>query len=142
MALWHNIDSAVVRTLTPELRLDALARLPTVPDGSAVFTPVDGQWLRFPLNGGSAAPVKGLERGEYIVQCAPDGKHVYVGRQAPAGAYRIFKVDPETGERALLAETSGQGPANFDADVSADGATVAYPSVIRRSTLYLLTGVR
>jgi len=138
----YNIDSAVVQTFTRDLRLDPLARLPIVPDGSAVFTSVDGHWLRFPLNGRPAAPVKGLEPGEYIVQCASDGKHIYVGRQAPEGDYRIFKVDPETGERALLAETSGQGPANFDAAVSADGTTVAYPSVTRRSTLYLLTGIR
>ena len=93
------------------------------------------------MNGLPAAPVKGLEPGEYIVQCASDGKHVYVGRQAPEGDYRIFKVDPETGERALLAVTSEEGPPNFDAAVSADGTTVAYPSVTRRSTLYLLTGI-
>ena len=138
----YNIDSAAVRTFTPELHFDSVIRLPVVPDGSAVFASVDGHWFRFPLTGGPAVPVKGLEREEYILQCASDGKHVYVGRQTPTGSYRIFKADPETGERALLTETSGRGPGNLDADVSADGATIAYPAATRRSTLYLLTGVR
>jgi hypothetical protein len=127
---------------TPGLRFDSAPRLPAIPDGSAVFASVDSHWFRFPLNGGLAVPVKGLELGERILQSDSDGKHVYVGRRTLAGSYRIFKADPGTGGRVPLTETSSLGPVNFDAYVTPDGTTIAYPSATRRSNLYLLTGVR
>jgi hypothetical protein len=139
----YNIESGATKPITPELRLTSLPKFAVVRDGSAIFAQAKEEWFRFPISGGPAIPVKGVLPEEYILQCAADGKHVYAGHQMPAGGYRFLRVDPETGQREVLRDVPGQGLATgFDADISPDGATIAYTATTRRSTLYLLTGVR
>jgi hypothetical protein len=141
----YNTETGAVRAFTSELHLGSIVKFPVVPDGSAVFAEADGNWFRFPLGGGPAHPVKGLEPGEVILQCASDGRHVYVWRVQPSGDFRLWKLDPQSGDRTILTDVPDAGTslnAGFDPAVTADGSTIVYPSVTLRSSLYLLTGIR
>ena len=141
----YNTETGSVRAITSELHLDSIVKIPVVPDGSAVFAKADGNWFRFPLGGGTGNPVKGLEPGEMILQSASDGRYVFVARVQPSGDFRLWRLDPQSGNRTIVTDLPDVGPslnAGFDPAVTADGSTIVYPSVTLRSSLYLLTGIR
>ena len=139
----YSIETGAVRPITAEVRLGPEVRSPISTDGLYVFAVIDDRWLKLPIHGGTAVPVKGIGRDEHILRCSLDGKHVYLGRMTPAGDYAFFKLDPETGVRSAIAELPGRGagPLTFDADISVDG-TIAASVMTRRSTLYLVDGAR
>jgi hypothetical protein len=139
----YDIDSGTLGAITGELNVEATSRLPVSPDGSSVFAKVGNKWLRFPIRGGTPTTVKGTNADEDILQSAADGRHVITARLTPARGVSFFKLDIETGARTQVAESTGEvGPRLMNADVSADGSTVAYRVRTLRSTLYLISGVQ
>jgi len=74
------------------------------PDGREVIARgPDGHYQRYALDGGSAAPVPGLQSADIIVSFRPDGRSmlVYQPWEMPG---RVESVDLTTGQRTLVRE--------------------------------------
>ena len=119
------------------------------PDGDRLLYGAEGRSLRIvPLAGGEAQKVPGapLERGNYLIQWAADGRTVYVGnsRSLPAA---VDKLDLTTGHRRPWKQFMPADPAGVTASgmivVSRDGGSYAYSyQRVTSSDLYVVDGLQ
>jgi Tol biopolymer transport system component len=116
------------------------------PDGRLVtaVTP-DGSAAVFSIESGQSRPVPGLEPGELPVQWSEDGHSLYVLKPQGLPA-RLFRLDLETGQRALWKEIAPSDPAGvFGVDpirLTRDGKAYVYSYRRLLSDLYLVEGLK
>ena len=137
-----DVEGSTTRVLTPEQVAIGDAGWAVAPEGTrvAVSTP-DGVTL-FPLDGGSARTVPGVDRGT-VVGWIESGILI---AEDPASGGVVLRVDPETGRSDRWADIQPRDPAgmmNLDLGslvVTPDGAGYGYSWHRALSDLYLVDG--
>lgn len=115
------------------------------PDGlSVVASPREGPAAFYPVGGGGARPIPGLEKGDLPVQWTGDGSTLVVGNgRLPLALYRI---DLATGDRELWKELAPPDRAGVSAITTAvvtrDGKSYAFGYNRSLSELYLVDGLQ
>ncbi len=117
---------------------------PLSPDGRTLLSAESpGKFARYALSAGRFRPIVGLERGEFPIRWASDGRTIYTLREVPPGTTQISRLDPDTGRRVLLREIRP----DLGADVmrvvlSPDGRSSAYLVSRAHAQLYVVEGLR
>jgi Tol biopolymer transport system component len=98
----------------------------------------------FPVAGGEAKLVPGLQPDEFVTAWAADGKSLFVmTRGVPA---QVFRVDLATGQRSLWKSFEPLDAAGIDnisrVLMSADGRAYVYGYIRTLSDLYLVEGLK
>jgi hypothetical protein len=98
----------------------------------------------FPVAGGEAKLVPGLQPDEFVTAWAADGKSLFVmTRGVPA---QVFRVDLATGQRSLWKSFEPLDAAGIDnisrVLMSADGKAYVYGYIRTLSDLYLVEGLK
>src|SRR5579862_338577 len=144
----------------PRLYVQALSESqarPISPEGVHTNPQVspDGQWAAaiapdqkcylYPIAGGDARIVPGVEAGEMPMAWDADGHAIYVARAGDMPAH-IFKVDVASGKRALWKEVQPSDPTGIDTIrgllLSRDTKTYAYGYIRLLSDLYMVEGLK
>jgi tRNA A-37 threonylcarbamoyl transferase component Bud32 len=117
----------------PGLRLWEQA---VAPDGKMLLAASPPEFFLVPVAGGPAKRIGPLHNEEHPFALSDDGQ-VYVHSDHKAERLRIFKLDPERGARADVAEIDN--PPVIDAlRITPDGSTLAYRINSRTGDLYLV----
>lgn len=136
-----DLAGANPRALTPE----GTRCGPSSPDGRFVVgVSAGGNVSLYPVAGGTARVVPGLEPGFLPVQWSQDGSALYAYRVGELPS-RIYKIDIATGKSSLLQELRPSTPAGIvhvsPVVVSRDGTRFAYSYNQTWSVLYLISGL-
>ena len=142
----QDVEAGSPRAVGPETVNAALGGVAVSPDGEwvAVASP-EQRVLVFPVRGGEARAVPGLEAGEIPIQWTPDGKaiHVFDPDALPAPVYR---VDTATGEKQVVCELMPSDPAGITGigrvRITPDESAYVYTFSRILSELYLVQGLR
>jgi hypothetical protein len=142
----RGLDSADEKLLTPGGIDYVRSGYAVSPNGRWVTaTPIDGPPQLFPVDGGDARPIPGLEDHEVPVQWTADGEALYVYRSGELPA-RVSLVDVTDGSRRPWHELEPNDTAGvFGIDYLAvnpggDGYVYSYRRLL--STLYVIEGLR
>jgi eukaryotic-like serine/threonine-protein kinase len=143
----RDLEGGRGKPFTPEgLKLGINSWAALSPDGKFVgASNAEGKVLLYPVDGGEARPLPGLEPGEDLIRWCSDPNMVFICRsdQMPA---KIFRLDVRTGEREAWRQVAPVDPAGvFSADyirLSADGHAYVYTYRRLLSDLYVIDGLR
>ncbi len=131
------------RAISPEgVRIPPFMTGPVSPDGRFFFgARGPGKWLRFPIEGGEALPIAGLERGDFPIRWASD-RSFWVRR---FGSGDVWHLDPETGRKTpsgnkLKAESGNL--TSLRVVMTPDGRSYAYAARRAHSVLYVVEGLK
>jgi Tol biopolymer transport system component len=129
------------RAISPEgVRIPFFMTGPVSPDGRWFFAARGtGKWFRFPMEGGEARPIQGLERGDFPIRWASD-RSFWVHR---IGSADVWRLDAETGRKT---PSGNKLKAEFGAFLrvvmTPDGRAYAYSARRAHSILYIVEGLR
>jgi hypothetical protein len=117
---------------------------PLSPDGKFVLGIQGGAKASlFPLEGGQARPVVGLDAGDWPIQWSEDGRFLYVHRRSEI-PNKVWLLDPASGKKQPWLEIkpgeSVQGVAFLL--MTRDGKSYVYGTQRTLSELYLVDGLR
>ena len=138
----RDLSSGTVRAVTPE----GTDRGVLSPDAkSIVARGADGGYQVYPIEGGAAAPVPGLDNRDDIIGWRRDGRSLLVFRPREMPV-RVDRLDVSTGQRTLfreLAPADRAGAIRFEGvSFSADEKSYAYTVSRFVGALYAVEGVR
>jgi len=146
---WDVDMSAPPRPLSPEAEVDAH---PVVsPNGRLVVVAIAGAGpVLFPVDGGTAQPVRGSAAADQPLGWSTDGRGLFVSRRrliAPSFAQAfIDRIEIATGERRLWRELAPVDPAGvsgiFSVRVAPDAQSYAYAYASSISSLFLAEGLK
>lgn len=114
------------------------------PDGKLLIAVDSENHLSiYPVAGGNAAEVKGIEPGELPVRWHQDGKSLFVSRSDRLPV-KVYRVELASGRRELVQELSPGDPAGVFPDISSvfatpDGRSFLYSYFRQQSDLYVVT---
>ena len=131
------------RAISPEgVRIPFFMSGPISSDGRFFFgARGPGKWFRFPIEGGQALPIAGVERGDFPIRWAAD-RALWVRRY---GSGELWRLDPDTGRKAALADRLKADFGNVSSMrvvMTPDGRTYAYLAQRVHSILYVVEGLR
>ncbi len=132
-----DVDGGTPRPVTPE----GILALNVSPDGRFVC----GQPpVLYPVEGGEPVPVPGSLGSDSPIGWDESGRRLYVHQMGEVPA-RVFRLDPETGERAFVRELMPSDPAGVMAvgpiRMAPDGQSYVYSYHRVTSDLYLVEGL-
>jgi Tol biopolymer transport system component len=111
---------------------------PVSPDGKQVVF-FNGQYLLYPVDGGTPRPIPGIAPSEIVIGWDAPGTGLYVREhRAPM---KIFRLDLSTGQRRFLKEVATP-VADVQLVMTSDGRSYAYGYEEPESDLYLIDGLR
>ncbi len=139
----QDVTGQAARPITPE---GTAYLLPPSPDGRFVpSAEPEGLMKLYPIDGGEARPLPGVDRGDDILLWSADGRSLLVRRRDTLPV-RIDRVDVATGRAALWREIAPADRTGMTAVssvwISADESTVTYTVQRLLSELYLSEGLR
>ncbi len=147
LRLWAQaIDGGKARAVTPEGISAALPGFALTPDGKgvAVIGPEHSVAI-YPIEGGAARPVPGVEAGEFPLRFTADGRSLYVWKRGDVPA-RVSRVDVESGRRELWRDLLPADPAGVErisnVVVTPDGKGYAYCYARLLSDLFVVEGLK
>jgi serine/threonine protein kinase/WD40 repeat protein len=116
------------------------------PDGKLVVgNGADGKYYFFPVDGGEAQLVPGIESGESINGWSADGRSFFVYNSMGL-PFTISRVDATTGKRTVWKQITPADPAGVDAiqgiAITPDEKSFVYSYRRRLSDLYLVDGLK
>jgi Tol biopolymer transport system component len=121
------------------------------PDGRFVVgRAADGSFGLYPVAGGEALPMRGLDSDVWPIRWSADGRFLYYWPRVP-GSFgglpaRVYRLETATGRRELIREIAPADPAGVDwlfpILLTPDGRSYAYSYERRHSVLYLVHGLR
>ena len=124
------------------VRLPFFMTGPVSPDGRFVFgARGPGKWFRFPIEGGDALPIAGLERGEFPIRWASE-RSMWVRKIA---SDEVWRLDLGTGRRAPPAARLKADFGNLTSMrivMTPDARSYAYLAQRAHSILYVVEGLR
>lgn len=138
----QDIKGGPPRPVTPERVTGSLIS----PDGKFVIAADEQQrWALYPLDGGEARPIRGLERDDEIIRWSDhaDTVYVYRPRELPLS---IFRLNLSTGSKKVLREVSPTDqagilpPMHFFLTPDGDGYIYDFRRYL--SVLYMAEGLR
>jgi hypothetical protein len=135
------------RPFTPE-GVRAPKPLLLSPDETTLIgrTSAQGDYVLFPLAGGSPRPIRGLLPTETPVGWTSDGRGIHVMGRSSDLPVRIFRVDPETGRRQPAATFTPPDTAGYlgteGVCLAPGGGALAVTYDRRVGDLYLMEGLR
>jgi eukaryotic-like serine/threonine-protein kinase len=139
----QDISGGEPRALTPEgFTGSRVFTGPRVsPDGRLLLAKdAAGKIVLFPIQGGEAREVHGLNSGEAVAHWSTDGRWLYIYRLRQP--FQIFQLDPVSGRRQLLRTIEPSDPAGIVGDVEtfvlAGGKSYVYSFQRHLSELYLV----
>jgi Tol biopolymer transport system component len=143
----QGLEGGKPRPISPEGVHISLGAHPLSPDGRLVAAIGLDRTLRlYPVDGGEARAIPGIEPGELPIRFSSDGRALYVYRQPELPA-RIFRLELATGRRSLWKVISPSDPAGITNGIariqlSADGQSYAYNVSRFLSELYVAEGIQ
>ncbi len=140
----QDIDGGDPRPITPEGFSFELAQHPVSPDGEWVAAEADGPPSLFPIAGGEAREIPGVEPEDSFLAWSADGRAIFVSPKAVPR--RVYRIELSTGKRSLwkvLAPADPVGVINtYGIQISADEQSYCYSYARNISDLYLVEGLR
>jgi eukaryotic-like serine/threonine-protein kinase len=140
----QDIDGGAARAITPEQTVIRAATNPVSPDGKLVLgMHTAGRASLYPVEGGEAVPVTGLEAGDAPVQWSSDGRSLYVHKRQEI-PNKVWLLDLSSGARRPWRDIS---PSESVTGVSRllitrDGKSYVYGTQRVLSELYLIEGLK
>ena len=147
LRLWvQSIDGGKPRAITPEGITAALPGFAISADGKLVAAAgADRKAALFPVDGGPARAVAGVEPGEFPLRFSPDGTAIYLWKRGDVPA-RVTRVDLETGKREVWKDLLPADPAGVERIsnvlVTPDGKGYAYCYARLLSDLFVVQGLK
>lgn len=141
----QDIDGGQARPVTPEGITGSGWHTLVSPDASTVVVlDATGKRSLYPLAGGNARAIQGLDDTDRIIRWAEDGRSLYVYR--PEEHTRIYRLDPASGRRTLVRDFLPSDPAGILGSpkvlISADSKWCVYSFERYLSQLYLVKGLQ
>ena len=134
------------RPISPEGIVAALPGFAVTPDGKFVAAIAqDRKAMLFPVDGGQARVIPGIEDGEFPLRFAADGRAVYVWKRGDVPA-KVTRVDVETGKREPFKDLLPADPSGVERIsnvlVTPDGKGYAYCFTRLLSDLFVVEGLK
>jgi dipeptidyl aminopeptidase/acylaminoacyl peptidase len=138
-----NAQGGKPRAISPEgVRIPTFMTGPVSPDGRFFFgARGPGRWFRFPMEGGEALPIAGLERGDFPIRWTSD-RSFWVTRYQSGD---IWRLDPVTGRKTMSGNKLKGDLSNLAAIrvvMTPDGRSYAYAARRMHSILYVVEGLK
>ncbi|HEY6928833.1 MAG TPA: protein kinase [Thermoanaerobaculia bacterium] len=142
----RSIDGGKPRAVSPEGIATALPGFAITSDGKSVAAiGPDRKAMIFPIDGGAARTIAGVQDGEFPLRFSPDGHWVYVWKRGDVPA-RVTRVEIESGRRELWKDLLPADPAGVERIsnvlVAPDGKSYAYCYARLLSDLFVVEGLR
>jgi Tol biopolymer transport system component len=140
----QDLEGGDPRPLSPEGVRIRPATNPLTPDGKFVLGIQGGAKASlYPLEGGEARPVAGLDAGDEPIQWSEDGRFLYVHRYLGI-PNKVWVLDPASGKkRPWLEIKPGEPVLGFEVLLmTRDGKSYVYGAQRVLSELYLIEGLR
>jgi serine/threonine protein kinase/dipeptidyl aminopeptidase/acylaminoacyl peptidase len=142
----RSVDGSKPRAVSPEGIATALPGFAITPDGKSVAAiGPDRKAQIFPIDGGAARPIAGVQDGEFPLRFSPDGRWLYVWKRGDVPA-RVTRVEIESGRRELWKDLLPADPAGVERIsnvlVAPDGKSYAYCYARLLSDLFVVEGLR
>jgi Tol biopolymer transport system component len=140
----QDLEGGKPRPISPEGVRIRRGTSPLSPDGKLVVgIQGRGKASLYPLEGGEARPIAGLEEADRLVQWSADGRSLYVHRQ-PGIPNKIWLLDLASGKRSLFKEIQpGEPVAGLPLLLlTRDGRSYVYGTSRTLSELYVVEGLR
>jgi hypothetical protein len=140
----QDVDGGVARPITPERTGLRIGMSPVSPDGKLVFgMHSPGNASLYPVEGGEARPVPGLEAKEFLLQWSADGHSLYV-HKVDGAPNKAWLVDPASGARRAWREIAPPESVSVlpQLVIARDGQSCVYGTQRVLSELYLIEGLR
>jgi hypothetical protein len=131
------------RAISPEgVRIPFFMTGPVSSDGRFFFgARAAGKWFRFPIEGGEARPIAGLEQGDFPIRWTSEGAF-WVRR---IGSGDVSRLDPETGRKTRSANKLKADFGNLSSMrmvMTPDGRSYVYSGQRAHSVLYVVEGLK
>jgi Tol biopolymer transport system component len=138
-----NLEGGKPRAISPEgVRIPPYVTGPVSPDGRFFFgARGPGKFFRFPVDGGEARRIAGVERGDFPLRWASD-RAFWMSR---FGSGEISHLDPDTGRKTpsgIRIKPDFTNLAAMRVVMTADGRAYAYAERRAHSVLYVVEGFR
>ncbi len=115
------------------------------PDGKTILAPdKSGKWALYPIGGGEARPVSGIQEDDEVLGFDDKGQNLYL---ATGGlTVRFERLDLATGKRTFFREITPSDPTGVAAitayQLTPDGRAYCYSFMRSLSRLYVVEGLR
>jgi DNA-binding winged helix-turn-helix (wHTH) protein/Tol biopolymer transport system component len=117
------------------------------PDGKLIVAANRGDGVPpalYPVEGGDAVPLRGVEAGDFVINFGDDGRSLYVARIGIPN--KIYRVELAAGRREPWREVSPADPTGLlyltPPHITPDGRAYAYTYFRLISDLYLVDGLK
>ena len=141
-----TLDEAV-KPISPENIVGETTRAFAVsPDGRNLAGMTKDETIAlYPIDGGTASPVTGVQKGEIPIQWSNDGAALYVYRPTALPA-QVFRITLSSGARELWKQFTPTDPAGVykiaPICMTRDSGAYAYDALRTMSDLYVVEGLR
>ena len=108
-------------------------------DNKLIAARTEDRWLLVPLDGGAVLPVDGVQPDDRILNFAPDGKTLLVGRRSTGIVSYDRATKKVTVVHASPAQTLPGTP--LGAEIARDGKSWVYSVFVVSAELYLVDGL-
>jgi eukaryotic-like serine/threonine-protein kinase len=141
-----GIEGGAPRPITPEGIVSALPGFAISPDGKLVAAvDADHRAMLYPVDGGEARAIPGVEEKEFPLRFSSDGRAVYLWKRGDVPA-RVTKLDVETGKREVWKNLLPADPAGVERIsnvlVTPDGKGYTYCFARLLSDLFVVEGLK
>ena len=142
----RSVDGGKPRAVGPEGIATALPGFAITADGKSVAAiGPDRKAQIFPIDGGAARTIAGVQDGEFPLRFSPDGRWLYVWKRGDVPA-RVTRVEIESGRRELWKDLLPADPAGVERIsnvlVAPDGKSYAYCYARLLSDLFVVEGLK
>jgi len=149
----QNIDGGQARPITPEgITAAGLTSPPAIagglitPDGNYVIAGKNPDEISlYPVAGGEAKPIRGIEAGDVPIRWSADGRSLYVFRNGDLPA-KVYRLDLSTGRKEFWKELMPSDPAGiaiiWTVVMTPDAKAYAYTYGRFLSDLYMVEGMK
>ncbi len=140
----QDVDNGQPKAISPE-GVHATAYVVS-PDGQSIAAiGPDQLGYLYPVAGGEARPIRGLEVGEQPIAWAQDGHSLFIYRPGELPA-KVYRLDVATGQKTFLKQLMPNDPAGVETIgpilFTPDGKTCVYGYHRTLSDLYLVDGLK
>ena len=142
----QSIEGGKPRAITPEGITAALPGFAVSPDGKRVAAiGPDHKAALFPVDGGAAPPIPGVEEKEFPLRFSSDGRSLYLWKRGEVPA-RVTRLDLESGKREVWKDLLPADPAGVERIsnvlVTPDAKNYAYCFARLLSDLFVVEGLK